>query len=524
MKRYFTRFSGPLPRFSRNSPDISVMKCHYEVLQVERDADDDQIKKNYRKMALQWHPDKNPDNIEECTQQFRLLQAAYAVLSDTREREFYDRHRESILKGKNSEYSEQSVSLFTYCNPNCFQGYGNGPNGFYEVYRKIFKILATEEYDQYDENPIDYPDFGNADSNPDDIVNKFYGFWMSFSTSRSFVWLDRYDITQASNRWESRKIDQENQKYRDIGKQDRNEQIREMAACARKRDPRVKQYREVLERKAEEAQKKQVENRKKQMAKNRELADAHLNDKEAEAARLAHLIEVSLQMAEDYDSCSDECDEEGEELPYCVVCSKSFKTLNAKLNHENSKQHIRQLAELKKHLKEEDAELFAEKEPQETTEQKKNGGGGGKKNKRKDRKKGNGIFDDGGLDDVMNVETTTDGGVEDEEKRESTPEVNHAKEKKKRRADKNPKSAAPEATEVAAPSNEPKPARCDKCREEFDTRTKLFAHLKESGHATLLVNKSAGVFGADKPPKKGKGNKKGRKGRDEEEDEVDMWK
>ncbi|EFO84456.1 CRE-DNJ-17 protein [Caenorhabditis remanei] len=488
------------------------MKCHYEVLEVERDADDETIKKNYRKLALRWHPDKNPDNIEECTQQFRLLQAAYDVLSDTREREFYDRHRESILKGKNTEYVEQSVPLFPYFNASCYQGYGDGPNGFYAVYRKIFKILVTEEYDQYDENPIDYPEFGDANSDPEEIVNKFYGFWMSFSTSRSFAWLDHYDITQASNRWESRKIDQENQKYRDIGKQDRNEQIREMTTFARKRDPRVKQYRETLERKKAEAQQKQVENRKKQIAKNRELADAHLNDKEAEAARLAHLIEVSLQMAEDYDTCSDECDEEGEELPYCVVCSKSFKTVNAKLNHENSKQHIRQLNELKKHLKEEDAELFAEKEPQE--EQKK--GGGGKKNKRKDRKKGNGIFDEGPPNDVMNdvnivIQETTEGEVETE--KECTPEVNHAKEKKKRRADKNQKSAAPEepAAAVAPPSNEPKPAKCDNCQEKFDTRTKLFAHLKETGHATLLVNKSAGGTVGNGQQKKGK-NKKGQRG------------
>lgn len=41
------------------------MKCYYEVLDVDRNADDDTIKKQYRKLALRWHPDKNLQNEEE---------------------------------------------------------------------------------------------------------------------------------------------------------------------------------------------------------------------------------------------------------------------------------------------------------------------------------------------------------------------------------------------------------------------------------------------------------------------------
>lgn len=62
------------------------MKCHYEVLSVAKEASSSEIKKAYRKLALQWHPDKNLDNLQEAKEQFQLVQNAYEVLSDPQER------------------------------------------------------------------------------------------------------------------------------------------------------------------------------------------------------------------------------------------------------------------------------------------------------------------------------------------------------------------------------------------------------------------------------------------------------
>ena len=62
------------------------MKCHYEVLGVERNAPESDIKKAYRRLALKFHPDKNQDNVEECTRLFNAVQQAYEVLSDPQER------------------------------------------------------------------------------------------------------------------------------------------------------------------------------------------------------------------------------------------------------------------------------------------------------------------------------------------------------------------------------------------------------------------------------------------------------
>src|ERR1700684_712056 len=68
-----------------NTSDFDV------ILGVERDASAEQIKSAYRKAALQWHPDRNPNNKDEAEHNFRLAAEAYAVLSDPQKRPIYDR-------------------------------------------------------------------------------------------------------------------------------------------------------------------------------------------------------------------------------------------------------------------------------------------------------------------------------------------------------------------------------------------------------------------------------------------------
>jgi DnaJ homolog subfamily A member 5 len=62
------------------------MRCHYDVMCLPRDATADDIKKQYRKLALQWHPDRNRGQEEIATQTFKEISSAYEVLSDAQER------------------------------------------------------------------------------------------------------------------------------------------------------------------------------------------------------------------------------------------------------------------------------------------------------------------------------------------------------------------------------------------------------------------------------------------------------
>ena len=71
----------------------------YEVLGVPRDADEDAVKKAYKKMALKWHPDKNPENKEMAEKKFKAVTAAFKILSDPNERAHYDRYGEEKQQG-----------------------------------------------------------------------------------------------------------------------------------------------------------------------------------------------------------------------------------------------------------------------------------------------------------------------------------------------------------------------------------------------------------------------------------------
>jgi molecular chaperone DnaJ len=66
-------------------------KDYYEVLGVNRDATEEELKKAYRKLAMKHHPDRNPDN-PKAEEQFKEAKEAYETLSDGQKRSAYDQY------------------------------------------------------------------------------------------------------------------------------------------------------------------------------------------------------------------------------------------------------------------------------------------------------------------------------------------------------------------------------------------------------------------------------------------------
>lgn len=92
-----------MPNFKRD---------YYEVLSVERDAGDPEIKSAYRKMAIRYHPDKNPGN-QEAEEKFKEAAEAYSVLSDPSKRAQYDRFGHQGVSGAGPGFSGFDPTIFS---------------------------------------------------------------------------------------------------------------------------------------------------------------------------------------------------------------------------------------------------------------------------------------------------------------------------------------------------------------------------------------------------------------------------
>ncbi|DAA77131.1 TPA_exp: Uncharacterized protein A8136_6897 [Trichophyton benhamiae CBS 112371] len=106
----------------------------YDSLGISPSASQDEIKKAYKKAALKWHPDKNPDN-PSAAEKFKDVSQAYEVLSDPEKRKVYDQYGlEFLLRGGNAEPppgagGAEGMPFGAGGMPGGFQGFGGMPGG-----------------------------------------------------------------------------------------------------------------------------------------------------------------------------------------------------------------------------------------------------------------------------------------------------------------------------------------------------------------------------------------------------------
>lgn len=132
---------------------LVAMGDYYKILEVSRDASEADIKKAYRKLALKWHPDKNPDDQETATKKFKEISEAYEVLSDSQKRKVYDRYGRDGLNQTN----------------------GGGPSS-HSGRRHRHHHFGAEfgQFDEFDAGmTFGFPQFVFRD--PEDVFREFFG-------------------------------------------------------------------------------------------------------------------------------------------------------------------------------------------------------------------------------------------------------------------------------------------------------------------------------------------------------------
>ncbi|KAH8706853.1 hypothetical protein BGZ61DRAFT_350733 [Ilyonectria robusta] len=504
--------------------------CYYDLLGIDRQATDDEIKKAYRRKALELHPDRNINNVETATRRFAEVQSAYEVLSDPQERAWYDSHRDAILSGQDGNdpdaqpttfrnvrltSAEEIMSLMRRFNSTV--PFDDEPTGFFGIARETFEHLALEEEAAAEHDNVDipeYPSFGSSDDDYELLVKPFYATWAGFSTAKSFSWKDKYRLSDAPDRRVRRLMEKENKKIRDDAIREFNDAVNFLVGFVRKRDPRY------LPNSQSDAER--------QASMRNAAAAQAARSRAANQERMASYEVPEWAQSKSDGSLGDEhfsqSEEESEvEILECVVCNKSFKSEKQLEAHLRSKKHIKAVQQLRRQMKREGADLqldevepkpsaaatpsplsnnerIDEEEvsvnpessiPTNTTSDEPSSAESAEVSDGDDyaprivveERLASGISKPDNGDTASNLDTELSAATQNM----VVDEPVQVKKVGKAKAKREKKAAA-----AAAQSEQDEIHRCSVCGETFTSKTKLFNHIRENGHAAPVARPGAG--------------------------------
>ncbi|CAD8086525.1 unnamed protein product [Paramecium primaurelia] len=142
---------------------------YYKVLELPRSATEADIKKAYRKLALKWHPDKNPDNKETATKKFKEIAEAYEVLSKPEKKSHYDKYgHQQPPPTPNYQQSNNFGNQYQQ-DYNEFQEFPSGFQNNFNSFNNFNQFNNRPQFNKFSEQSFGFPQFNRM---PD--LNKFF--------------------------------------------------------------------------------------------------------------------------------------------------------------------------------------------------------------------------------------------------------------------------------------------------------------------------------------------------------------
>ena len=229
-------------------------------------ASEHDIRKAYRKAALEHHPDKKRaasqgdlKKLHENEERFKAIQDAYETLSEPSKRREFD----------SLDPFDDSLPDAAAC--------GESPE---EFIRQFSAAFARNSKWSVKQPVMPFPESLDA---ADDVVDGFYSFWFSFKSWREFPHPDEEDVEQAESRYERRWIEKHNAKLREEGRKAEVRRMNEFVDLAHRLDPRMRARREREREERERAKaEKALEKKKREEAEEERRLEEERQRQEAE--------------------------------------------------------------------------------------------------------------------------------------------------------------------------------------------------------------------------------------------------